>query len=257
MGCTRDEIEAPSVRAPTPATTTTTSTPANGDHHAPTAQWTVVNDQRIEHPSGGQLFVYSGAANLERGLPGVVEANRRGPAFGLLGGYFAPRVLATGPAPSDAPFIEVNEAARIRLPGLDVAVAAPIANRLTLTLRGGATLAFPADRTEVQGLWRDRPSFATVVSAGASPGYSAWRADRVFIRTRAGRTFDLVLGCPEVLLIQPLPRGSTSVFLLHLGPRPPPADPIYSPTTPVPEATARALTTCSPTATSTLTIPLP
>ncbi|MEM7678235.1 MAG: hypothetical protein AAF449_19770, partial [Myxococcota bacterium] len=47
------------------------------------------------HRDGGRLFVYQGPPNLDSGLPGIVEDEGRGPAYGLLGGYFAPRILAT------------------------------------------------------------------------------------------------------------------------------------------------------------------
>lgn len=207
------------------------------------------------HLGGARLFVYAGPADVDRGLPGLVEDEGRGPAYGLLSGYFAPRVLAT--RSSTGAEVDGGETLRVTLPGLRARVAAPANNRLAIVLRGGGTFAFPADRTQLQGHFGGKPSFLTRVSAGAPAGYQSRRADRLTVRTRTRVTFGLETPCPRILLIHPLPRGSTSVFLVHVGPQPPPRDARFMPLTAVPADVVAEQAECSPTATSTLTVTVP
>ncbi len=209
----------------------------------------------------GRLFIYRGPPDLDRGLPGITEDEGRGPAYGLLGGYFAPRLLATASSSSSVAQID-DPALRIAMPGLRVTAllsssAAASAEVMTLRVDGSGTLTFPADRTVVEGTLQDRPSFLVTVSAGASPGYRGWPADQLFIRPRRGPRFRITTDCPRVTLIHPVPKGSTSVFLLHLGPASPPDNPLFAPMEPVPDAIRRPQARCPTTTTSTLTVAVP
>ncbi len=225
----------------------------------PAAGWTIRRGPMAvaNHPAGGRLFVFSGQASLDRSLPGVVEdAAGRGPAFGLLSGYFAPRLLADNTTTA-ADLQVVGDDLRVEMRGLSLRALAPREGRLPLVLRGGGTLAFAADRTEIQGLFNRRPSFALVVSAGAPPSYRGFRADTLLIRTRTEQRYVLETDCDRLLLVHPLPRGSTSVFLLHVGPRPPPVNPVFMPAEPIPPEILTEQSRCASTATSTLTIAMP
>lgn len=248
---------------PTPAPQSTADGAEEASPPAPrTDEWRVTGDERAVATRGSaRLFIYRGPPDLDRGLPGITEDQGRGPAYGLLGGYFAPRLLATASSSTAVPQAD-GPSLRIALPGLRVTALPPLAagespRRMTLRVDGSGTLVFPADRTVVEGTLAERPSFSVTVSAGAAPGYRGWPADRLFIRPRRGRSFRITTDCPRITLIHPVPKGSTSVFLLHLGPAPPPTDPLFAPVGPVPEDVRRPQGQCAATTTSTLTVALP
>lgn len=208
-----------------------------------------------EQLGGARVYVSAGAPSRTDGLPGLVEGGSRGPAYGLLGGYFAPRILARGP--SERPKVTLQTTAfDVRLPGLRALVSR--ADRgIRYEVRGGATFAFSADRTDVQGQFRGQPSFAVKVSAGAAPGLRPLRGDRLFIRSRRGDAFELTTSCPRIVLIHPVPRGSTSVFLIHVGPAPLPTEDLYMPSNTLDPSVVDELTGCATTESSTLTAPMP
>ena len=224
----------------------------------PSVKWSVTSTANRSTIARGRArwFVYAGPRDLDRGLPGVVEDGGRGPAYGLLGGYFAPRVLAADTSSTSAVRL-VDDQPQIDLPGIRGHALPPTKSTMSLRIIGGGTFAFPADRTEVTGLLDGRPSFSVNVSAGADPGYQSWRADTLTVRPRSGGFFTLTTACRRVLLLRPVPKGSTSVFLLHLGPQPAPTDPLFVPSTSVPDEAVVDQARCDPTATSTLTLTLP
>jgi hypothetical protein len=204
------------------------------------------------------VFVNPSALALDTGLPGIGLGDARGPTYELLGGYFAPRLI---PPQTDVPHRVTVEAAgsalRIRFhapgaadPALDATVTATPTPQVVL--RGSALVVLPADRVQVQGTWRGAPAFSAALEASGPPEVRAPRADRVEVVSERHGAFALALGCPRPTLVKPIPRGSTSSFLIHVGPRPPLADPLYSPPLPLPHPD---LTRCAGTATSTLTFP--
>ncbi|MEO1336286.1 MAG: hypothetical protein AAFV29_11615, partial [Myxococcota bacterium] len=209
-----------------------------------------------QHRNGTRLFVYQGPPTLDSGLPGIVEDEGRGPAYGLLSGYFAPRLLAAASSTAAAASSPNGDSLHLALPGLDVTATSPNARTMVFSMKGGGTLVFAADETEVEGRLDGQPSFSTRVTAGGTPGYRAWRADHVFVQTRGKRHYALATSCQRILLIRPVPRGSTSVFLLHIGPTPPPQNPLFMPGA-VPKDVLTDQEQCPPTSTSTLTVRLP
>lgn len=211
--------------------------------------------------SGEDLAVsaFAGPRSLDAGLPGVSLGDARGPRYGLLGGYFAPLVLAASSSTAWALRVEggPREATfTFEAPGqrsLVVRALPPRDGRAVLVLEGSGTVLLPADRTELRGELGGRPSVATAITGGGTPGGRGLAADRLEIATRKLGTVVIETSCPRVRLVRVVPRGSTSVFALHLGPGPIPTDPLWSPG----EAPGEAPAACPEAVTSTLTLPWP
>ncbi|MCB9646506.1 MAG: hypothetical protein H6730_07900 [Deltaproteobacteria bacterium] len=204
------------------------------------------------------VFVNPAALNPDEGLPGVAFGDDKGPHYELLGGYFAPQLI---PPRTDLPHrVEVRArggellirffAPDAKAPDLDLTVTASAAPQVVL--RGGAVVVLPADRATVRGALEGAPALFTTQEAGGEPEVRAPRADRLEVISPRRGAFLLSLGCPRPTLVKPVPRGSTSSFVVHVGPRPPAADPLYSPPLPAPHPD---LTRCAATGTSTLTFP--
>lgn len=209
----------------------------------------------------GDLHVYvsPSAAHLDLGLPGVAFGGPKGPRYGLLGGYFAPRILA--PDSKVAYRAEIDATARglrIRFfegdhARLDVEVKnGP--DRPQAILRGEGLVAMPADRARIFGRRGDQPAFSRDLTAGEEPKVDPRAADRVEVDSRKHGGFRFETSCPRVFLVSPVPRGSTSVFVLASGARAPPTDPLYAP-----EASGEVSpeADCAGAVTSTLTVPRP
>lgn len=182
------------------------------------------------------VYVTGGARDLDTGLPGIAVGTARGPMYGLLSGYFAPQLLALDSSTAYALEIDAARSGlRVTLRGstrartLSVRFAPPRKGRVRVTTRGPVDLAFRAARTTVRGLHDGRPSFSLQASAGDRPRRRYPRADRLIVESARFGPVSIDHGCPRITLIHPLPRGSTSVFLLRAGPDPGTVEPLYAP----------------------------
>lgn len=210
--------------------------------------------------SQGKLHVYINPApmDLDLGLPGIAFGGANGPRFGLLGGYFAPRVLT--PDASKAYTVHVHAGPQ----GLDVRFdddrgATVIDARVLahqdkpqVVLRSGAWVSMPADRVEVFGALKERPAFSRQLAAGADASIDRRHADRVQVVSEKKGAFVLASSCAEAALVQPVLRGSTSVFVLHTGPGLAAPDVLFAPLEP---KTKDVASTCPASTTSTLSLP--
>lgn len=215
----------------------------------------------------GPLHVYisPSPADLDLGLPGVAFGGADGPRYGLLGGYFAPQVLAPDSRLEYRADIQ-TEPGRLRIKFFDKqdrlrlhAEVLARAGRPQVVLHGTAQIAAPADRVQVFGFRGGAPSFSRALAAGREPSLDTRAADRVEVRSKKGGHFTLVSTCPRVHIVSLVPRGSTSTFVLTTGDQPPPEDPLFAP----PAATSSAAAArplpagCLGTVTSTLSLPTP
>ena len=182
------------------------------------------------------VFVTGTARHLDTGLPGVAIGTERGPMYGLLSGYFAPQWVAANSSTAYGLDIDLREDhLRVRL--LDsagrstgsVRITPPQQRRVRLTTEGSADLAFVAARTTVRGLHEGRPSFSLQATAGDRPGRRYPRGRRIIVESPRFGPIAIEQGCLRSTLIHPTPRGSTSVFILRVGPDPGPVDPLYAP----------------------------
>lgn len=247
LGC-----EAPPARQAPPAPVAVDVT-AQGN-----GEWTLARAGEAPIFARGERRLFVGAAGRgDQGmLPGLAIGSAKGPLPGFLGGHLAPLVGlgATGEAvavkASGAPLTITFGAGQA--PGAQVVVLPDLEGRGRLRITGAVVLWLPADRTALAAEHRRRPSFATTLSAGADPSVRAPLADRLDIDTVPYGRVTVETSCPRPRLIQPVARGSTSVFGIQLGPATSP-DPFYAPPwSPHPE-----LAGCGPTTTSTLTFGWP
>ncbi len=222
---------------------------------ARTDGWVRVKDDVYRN---GDAFVYvlKAKRDLERGLPGIAFGGASGPRFGLLGGYYAPQLLAPDSALDYEAEVQTGEVLRVRLahedgPGLAVDVALTPKHAVEARVIGSAVIAAPADRTEVQGFLGDRPSFLTEVSSGDEAQLVTPRADVLEVVARDGGRWRIEAACPRSRLLRPRPTGSTSVFLLAVGPDPLLTDSVY--TTEGADARHADFDACGRSATSTIT----
>lgn len=210
----------------------------------------------------GDLHVYlnPAAMNIDLGLPGITLGGADGPHYGLLGGYFSPQILT--PDASKAYRIEAQATAT----GLQVrffddadrvaidAEVLPSSGHPQVVLRGGAWVTMPADRVQVLGTQQGHPSFSRSLAAGADAQVDRRQADKVQVVSDKKGVFIVASSCPRVALVQPVLRGSTSVFILHVGPGLAAPDALFAPLGPA-EVIDPSL--CPGTTTSTLSMPAP
>lgn len=162
------------------------------------------------------LFVSPGGGE-ERRLAGLALGDARGPRFGLLSGAFTPLVA---PPFSDRAFeVTVSAEGRARIAfarDLLVSVDPPRDGRVRVVVQGDAVVLPRADRTEVRGLEDGQPSAAFAVTGGEAPSIVVPRADTLEITPRERGTMSIATPCrPQI--VRPVPRGATSVFVVHLG----------------------------------------
>ncbi|MEQ8272617.1 MAG: hypothetical protein RMA76_41125 [Deltaproteobacteria bacterium] len=196
-----------------------------------TEGWVRVKDGVFRN-GDAYVYVFAGARDLEKSLPGVAFGDASGPAFGLLGGYYAPWILAPDSAVTYAPEVKTGEVLEVRLAGPEHGLAVDVAltprRILEARIIGSAVLAPRADRTEIQGFLDDRPSFLTEVSAGDEVELLEPRADVIEIVPRGEERWRVATACTRARVWRPRPTGSTSVFLVAVGPDPLLFDAVYT-----------------------------
>lgn len=197
-----------------------------------TEGWVRVKDDVFRN-GDAYVYVFAAARDLERGLPGIAFGDASGPSFGLLGGYYAPWILAPDSALTYEATVRTGEVLEVRLaakdgPTLAIDVALTSRGEISARVIGSAIVAAPADRTEVQGFVGDRPSFLTKVSGGDESELVSPRADAYELVARDGQRWHVASACPRGRILRPRPTGSTSVFLLAIGPDPLLHDSIYT-----------------------------
>ena len=229
--------------------------PKTAPSESPADAWREVRAGRVF--AAGDLFVHvrPEARDLERGLPGVGFGDERGPRFGLLGGYYAPQILMSDSARSYAATTTVEgDVLVVRLVAdeevAELRVPLPRAGRVSATIQGSALLAPPSDRTTIRGMYEDQPAFSFEISPGDDAGLVTPRADVVEIEPRGHEAWRVQTGCARVRVLRPRLTGSTSVFLVAVGPAPRLEDDVYA--TPGSEERPEDLDRCARTATSTL-----
>ncbi|MCK6550757.1 hypothetical protein L6R52_33275 [Myxococcota bacterium] len=162
------------------------------------------------------IFVSPGGGE-ERRLAGVALGDARGPRYGLLSGVFTP--LVAPPFSDRAYEVTVSADGRAHVAfakDLDVVIDPPRDGRVRVVIRGDAVVLPRADRTEVRALAEGHPSAALAVTAGEAPSLVAPRADTLEITPRERGTMSIATPCrPQI--VRPVPRGATSVFVVHVG----------------------------------------
>jgi hypothetical protein len=214
--------------------------------------WSVVRSDGNAVLRHGDVFVYVSSESPA----GLSFGDARGPRTGLISGAFAPLIAA--PESDRAYAVEVDAGDRLRArfnaPGSDrsasIAVAPPRDGRVQVYLQGAPHLLLPADRTEVRAMLNDAPSAAFTITAGEGPRIRSPRANRIEVTTNKLGTVVLETGCERPKIIEPIPRGSTSVFVLSPGRAPSADDPLFS-------AGAPEADPCKTTETSTLSLSWP
>lgn len=171
-----------------------------------------------------RVYVQAAPRNLDLGLPGVTLGDARGPRYGLLGGYFAPLLLApdsqasyVAEVTSRGPLglrVVLRQAAKL---ALDATIFPPKDDIVSVRIDSPASVVVSADRTPVQGTFESKPSFLTSMSSGDDPKVEALRATRVEANAKPWN-LTLAIPCPRIQLVHPVPKGSTSVFVMHTGP---------------------------------------
>lgn len=183
----------------------------------------------------GKRRMYLSAAPRapEAMLPGLAVGGPRGPAVAYLGGHVAPllglpdtRMAYTLAAGGDP--LVVRYSRPDGSPALTVTPLPDLDGRARLLVVGPAVVWLPAGRTSITAEHRGQPSFATPVTAGDDPSVKVILADRIDTETGAYGRVTVETSCVRPRLLQPVPRGSTSVFGLVLGPAQTP-DPFYAP----------------------------
>ncbi len=205
-----------------------------------------------------RVFINPGAMDIDMGLPGIALGDIKGPRYGLLGGYFAPRILPPDTAKNYRVQAETsNSGLRVRF--FDASDQVVIDARFGLqkerpqvTLHGDALVTMPADRVQITGELAGAPAFSRGLAGGDDAGLDLRHADRVQVSSEKHGAFVIETTCANARIIQPVLRGSTSVFVLQVGAGPPPTDALYAP--PV-LAAAPAMRKCTGTVTSTLSLP--
>ena len=182
------------------------------------------------------VFITGSARDLETGLPGIGLGTDRGPQYGLLSGFFAPQMLAATSSASYALDVRAGQSdlhitlldARDRA-ALTATFMPPREGRVRLITEGPITLTFAAARTTVRGIYEGLPSFSLEASAGDTPRRRYLRGQRIIVENPRLGSVIIEQSCQRATLIHPTPRGSTSVFLLRIGPDPGPIDLLYAP----------------------------
>lgn len=179
-----------------------------------------------------RLYLSAAARAPEVMLPGVAVGGPRGPAVAYLGGHLAPLLgipntgmAYTLSAAGDPPLVRFqSEGAQV----LRVTPLPDLEGRARLRVVGPVVVWLPAGRTSLTAEHRGQPSFASPVTAGSEPMVRVILADRIDTETGAYGRVTVETSCSRPRLLLPVPRGSTSVFGLVLGPAQAP-DPFYSP----------------------------
>lgn len=200
----------------------------------------------------------AGRAAGDRRLPGLTLGDVRGPRFGLIGGRFAPHLL-TGASEDDVRLSLTSGPLRLtaRFDGTAgagttaVDVLPPRGGRIELVVRGAGTVFLAADQAQVRARLAGAPRQAFSITAGEPPSVVLLPADELEVDGERQGAITVRSSCPELRVIRPVPRGSTSVFAVGFGPPPARPDPLFGV-----EGSAPA-SACSPTTTSTLSFPAP
>lgn len=244
VACRDKSTAPPAPRAPAPIVRTSS---------AATFEMTREGPRPVFRQGDLHVYVSPNAAHLDFGLPGVAFGDAKGPQYGLLGGYFAPQVLAPDSARAYRAEIDNrSEGLRVRFFAEDaLALDVEIPGRAAQArLHGPTRLAMPADRVTVYGTRGGAPAFSRTLTAGEPPGVDVRWADRVEVTSAKRGAHAVSTSCDRVALVATEPRGSTSVFVLGLGGARV-EDALYAP----PKAAEADFGACSGTVTSTLTLP--
>lgn len=213
-----------------------------------TSPWQVAKLGRtasLSGPEGLFVFVDGGPADLDAGLAGISLGDQRGPNHGLLGGYFAPLLIPEHPTERYELRITANNHLTVSGPNLDARIWRE-GPHVKLAARGRGAFLIPNDHTQLRAWYQGAPSFGATFEGRETPAYLTPRGERLELQTRRHGTWLFESGCPRLFVVRPLPRGSTSTFLILFGG---PADPLYAPDAPAPPNEC--------TATSTLSVPWP
>lgn len=219
-----------------------------------TGPWRVLRTGGMVVVGGPEdLHLYAGAAPRNGGdrYPGIAIGTARGPELTLLSGAYAPLLI---PDHSDRPHrmhlasrgatlaVAVGEAFTARF-------APPSAGRLRIVTEGEANLVVPANETKLSGQQEGKPLFLEEITAGGDPGLEKRRAGRLEATVPNEGVITVETSC-VARWIRPLPRGSTSSFVIRLGPHRTYIDPRYAPAGAVDEGPPCA-------GTATITVPWP
>lgn len=209
------------------------------------------------YASGGlHIYVRGAARDPDRGLPGLAFGDLRGPGFGLLGGYYAPQLLAPRSAVAHTTGATLaDDRLDVSVGDLEATFLVPKDGRAKALIDGSFLVVAPADRTTFRTFADGKPAFAKQITAGGKPGVRFVRADVVEIEAAEGDTWRIETPCPRVRLLVPRPTGSTSTFVVAFGPGDVLTDEIYVP--PSIETDHPDLAQCDKTATSTFTFAWP
>jgi hypothetical protein len=204
-----------------------------------------------------RIFVNPGAMDLDMGLPGIALGDAKGPRYGLLGGYFSPRIIAPDTSKNYRVVAETSKSGlRVQFfdgdrPVIDARFGVQ-GERPQVNLHGDALLTMPADRVQILGETGGAPAFARGLAAGDEPQFDLRHADRLQVSSEKHGAFLVLSDCHNFRIIQPVLRGSTSVFVLQLGASAPPTDHLYAP--PLPDNPPQ-MKNCAGTVSSTLSVP--
>lgn len=162
-----------------------------------------------------------------RRLPGIAFGDERGPKLGLIGGYFAPLVgTSTSTLRGNVSVVLAADRAIVRYAtDLSISIFPPADGRVHADIEGSAVLLPMAAETEVRAAANGAPLHAFRVSSGDDASTQVLRADHLEIESLKGGSFTVRTTCPRVTM--PTKRGSTSVFVVALGPNPALTDSLY------------------------------
>jgi hypothetical protein len=210
-----------------------------------TSAWRIARAGSAIAANDRWVFISPALDSETRNLPGVTFGDAKGPRYGLLSGYFAPLIApASSGARADVKVELAGDLAKISFPP-DLTITINTANRAVI--EGRAVILPHAEDTEINASLGSRPIASFRVTAGDDPSSRILRADRLQIQNQRDGTLTIESACPEVTT--PTKRGSTSVFVVALGPNPVLSDPLFG----APDAAPQK--DCSPSRTSTLAFP--
>lgn len=207
----------------------------------------------------GALWIFLSSGGADRPLAGLAFGDARGPKLGLLGGELAPLIAA--PRSDRAYTITATasgELAHVRFSSdgrqiFAASISPPHDGRASTRIHGTAVILIPADRTELRASAKGAPTSGFTITAGEKGEVLLPHADRLEVKTKKLGALVIEASCARPRVIRPIPKGSTSVFLVFYGPSLDADDPLFGVAGPSPLTGER----CTATVTSTLSLSWP
>lgn len=219
----------------------------------PHAAWTQVRagDAPALRPAAGGPWLFFFPDRVDgpsHTFPGLTPGTARGPSFALLDGAFAPllavptpdcdhrlTITATGatlwarfePASREPGGASAGEpeGASAGEPGGGssgdrvTAAVRVVGARTEVVWTGPATILLPADRARVRATLEGRPATAFEIASSRTADMRRAHADALEVQTAKG-LITARSSCAHPAIIRPILRGSTSAFVVRLGPLP-------------------------------------